>query len=125
MPFPELQLFLPFLHALQGRSTLPAPQQATSVAMGVRPAPLPAATSSRSRGAAGTGAASLWAPASSSTGATQQRGSALLLSSLGVPGAGASGSSDNTAPKQLAVHVDEEFGPAGKFWVDVVTIQRT
>ncbi len=81
--------------------------------MGVRTAPLPAASSSRSRGAAGFSAASLWAPASSTGGATQQRGSALLLNSLGVPGAGGGGSSSNTAPKQLAVHVDEEFGPAG------------
>lgn len=105
-----------FLSCVQGRNPL-APPQAASVALGVRPAPLAAPSSSRNgRSTAGVpaGAASLWAPASSSSsssGAGSQRSNALLLSSLGMPGA--SSSSSNAVPRQLDVHVDGEFGPAG------------
>lgn len=111
--------------SLQGRSAVPLPQHgAASVALGVRPAPLPTASGSSSRGGRGAagGAASLWAPASSGASTQQQRSSALLLSSLGVPGAG--GSSSNAAPRQLDVHVDEEFGPSGG-WLAVAGLFLT
>lgn len=100
--------------SLQGHSVVPLPQQGlASVALGVRPAPLPTASgSSRGGRAAAGGPAPLWAPASSGTSTQQQRSNALLLSSLGMPGAG-SNSSSNAAPRQLDVHVDEEFGPSG------------
>lgn len=108
---------------LQGRNTIPPQQPAASVELGVRPAALPP-VSSRSRGASGSEAASLWAPASSGGAATQQRGNALLLSSLGVPGAGSSSSSSNAAPRQLAIHVDEEFGPSGGLWLDSLFLKQ-
>lgn len=110
---------------LQGRSAaLPQQPQAASVAQGVRPAPALVAgrsssrSSGRSSGRAAGGSASLWAPVSGSGGAAgsqQQRSNALLLNSLGVPGASSSsGAGANVAPRQLEVHVDEEFGPTGE-----------